>query len=308
MNYFNGPAMAQIRDKILNENNGVNFEHMMATSPICCPSRMSIYSGMYIHNHGTVNNSISGNCQAGDFYSEWVQGHSYAYHLHTDANYYTCHVGNYLVGPTQNPVISMDPAPGWDNWRTDPGHNYYNFTLNDNGVDEVHEHQYPEDYHTNVIEEHALACIQDYIDSGAQAAGRPFHMTVSTAASIMFNPDVAPQYQNAFNDSECPRTPDFLYIEDPNEAKHWLVSGQDRGYNETQIEFLDHICRTKMRVLMSVDNTFMTIMGALDNNSLTNNSYTVLSGDHGYYVGSFGLTYSKMQPYDSSTRVRNLLI
>ena len=118
MNYVNGPALTGIRQRILDTDNGVNFEHMFATSPICCPSRTTIYSGMYMHNHGAVNNTVAGNCQAGEFYDEWVQGHSYAYHLHTDADYYTCHVGNYLIGPTPNPVISMDPAPGWDQWRT----------------------------------------------------------------------------------------------------------------------------------------------------------------------------------------------
>ena len=154
-----------------------------------------------------------------------------------------------------------------------------------------------------VVEKNALECIQEYVDSGAQAAGRPFHLTVSTAASHGFKLFVAPEYQDAFNDAECPRTPDFLYIEDPSEAKHWVVSGQDRGFNESQIELLDEVCRNKMRVLLSVDDAFTTIMGALDNNSMTDNAYTVLSGDHGYYVGQYGLTYSKMQPYDSSTRV-----
>ena len=89
MNYVNGPALTGIRQRILDTDNGVNFEHMFATSPICCPSRTTIYSGMYMHNHGTTNNSISGNCQYNAPYEAWIEK-SYAYHLQNDANYYTC--------------------------------------------------------------------------------------------------------------------------------------------------------------------------------------------------------------------------
>lgn len=47
-------AMPQTRS--LFADGGTGFENAYATTPMCCPSRASIFSGRYVHNHGVMNN------------------------------------------------------------------------------------------------------------------------------------------------------------------------------------------------------------------------------------------------------------
>ncbi|KXJ04436.1 N-acetylglucosamine-6-sulfatase, partial [Exaiptasia diaphana] len=106
---------------------------MFVASPLCCPSRSSILTGKYVHNHRAINNSVNGNCSS----SSWQQGPekmSVGTYL-KQLNYTTFFAGKYLNqygkkeagGPQHVP-------PGWDNWYGLVGNSrYYNYTLSVNG-------------------------------------------------------------------------------------------------------------------------------------------------------------------------------
>ncbi|PIK58794.1 putative N-acetylglucosamine-6-sulfatase [Apostichopus japonicus] len=73
---------------------GMTFTNMFASTPICCPSRSSILTGNYIHNHNAVNNTIQGHCSS----TEWQNGpekNTFAAHLKAE-NYTTFFAGKYL--------------------------------------------------------------------------------------------------------------------------------------------------------------------------------------------------------------------
>ena len=58
------------KTKQLLVDEGATFENAFVTTPVCCPSRSSIMTGLYLHNTGTFNNSVSGNCAS----QQWRDG------------------------------------------------------------------------------------------------------------------------------------------------------------------------------------------------------------------------------------------
>ncbi len=47
--YHTVEYMPTVRDILIKQ--GVNFENGFATTPLCCPSRVSVLTGEYVHNH-----------------------------------------------------------------------------------------------------------------------------------------------------------------------------------------------------------------------------------------------------------------
>ena len=98
--------------------NGVTFENSFVSTPVCCPSRSSILTGLYQPNSRVVNNSLEGNCWG----TEWREnGEQKTFATSLKANGYTTfYAGKYL----NTYCRSLDnerkqdyavPA-GWDHW------------------------------------------------------------------------------------------------------------------------------------------------------------------------------------------------
>src|SRR5690349_8476036 len=116
---------------------GITFNRYYVSYPLCCPSRVSLLTGRYAHNH-----NVRGNVQPNGGYSGFKSRGAFTHNLATwlqGAGYRTIHIGKFLNGYGDEPFDEgKDVPPGWSAWhsvlRADTNHYFYGYTLNDNGV------------------------------------------------------------------------------------------------------------------------------------------------------------------------------
>src|ERR671914_1555783 len=121
-------VMAGVRGEL--GASGTTFEQAFVSNPLCCPSRATLYTGQYTHNHGVIGNRPPeggyGRLDKSEWLPLWLQR----------AGYHTVHIGKFMNRYGQDSPPTEVP-PGWDEWYTSVDPSTYSFTeyqLNENGA------------------------------------------------------------------------------------------------------------------------------------------------------------------------------
>uniref|UniRef100_A0A667ZYQ3 N-acetylglucosamine-6-sulfatase n=1 Tax=Myripristis murdjan TaxID=586833 RepID=A0A667ZYQ3_9TELE len=136
---------------------GISFTNAYVASPLCCPSRASILTGKYPHNHHVINNTLEGNCSS-KAWQKSQEPHTFPALLQASAGYQTFFAGKYLnqYGHAEAGGVEHVP-PGWNYWvGLERNSKYYNYTLSVNGKAQKHGADYSRDYLTDVLDKHWL--------------------------------------------------------------------------------------------------------------------------------------------------------
>src|SRR4051794_13436192 len=110
------------------QREGMTFSDYFVTDSLCCPSRASIFTGRYPHNHGVLTNTPpTGGFSA---FRRGAESQTFATALE-GAGYQTALMGKYLNGYEARGGYV---APGWSNWQaTGGGYKGFNYALSANG-------------------------------------------------------------------------------------------------------------------------------------------------------------------------------
>ncbi|KAM9467435.1 N-acetylglucosamine-6-sulfatase [Clarias gariepinus] len=273
---------------------GITFTNTFVASPLCCPSRASILTGKYPHNHRVINNTLEGNCSS----LAWQKSQepsTFPVLLQKYGFYQTFFAGKYMneYGNKQAGGVEHVP-PGWDYWfALDRNSKYYNYTLSVNGVAQKHGENYSQDYLTDVLANISLDFLQ------YKSNYRPFFMMVSTPAP--HSPwTAAPQYEGTFSGVKAPRDPSFNVH---GKDKHWLIRQAKTPMANSSVEFLDNAYRKRWRTLLSVDDLVEKMIKKLEVRGELENTYILFTSDNGYHTGQFSLPLDKRQLYEFDIRV-----
>lgn len=287
-----GGMTPMTKTKALIGDAGATFVNSYTVTPLCCPSRSSILTGQYPHNHEVRNNSLSGNCSS----PLWQKGRELtAFPVYLNKQkYQTFFAGKYLNQYGRKEAGDVGHVPsGWDQWHALVGNSqYYNYTLSVNGKEEKHGDSYEKDYLTDLITNRSLA----FLDS--RSPQHPFFLMLSPPAP--HSPwTAAPRYQKEFVDIKAPRDGSF---NKPGKDKHWLLRQASNPMSDSSLNFLDNAFRKRWQTLLSVDDMVDALVKKLEEIQELNNTYIFYTSDNGYHTGQFSLPIDKRQLYEFDIR------
>jgi arylsulfatase A-like enzyme len=268
---------------------GTEFSKAFVSFSLCCPSRASILRGQYAHNHQIIGNKAP----HGGFEKFQDLGHesSTVATWLRDAGYRTVLLGKYFNSYGQNGSQTYVP-PGWDEWYGLKG-TYYNYWLNENGT-VVSYGTNPEEYQTDVFTRKAI----DYVSRAADDE-QPFFMYLAPKAPH-FPHTPAPRHKNAYAGVKAPRPPSF------NEGDIADKPAWVRGFprlTSTDRQKIDKIYRSRLQMLLSLDEMVAGLIGELKATGELNNTYVFFTSDNGYHLGEHRIDLHKNTPYEEAIRV-----
>nr|BAI67117.1 heparan sulfate 6-O endosulfatase [Hemicentrotus pulcherrimus] len=268
---------------------GAEFTNAFVTTPMCCPSRSSILTGQYVHNHQVFSN-IGEYCGS----DEWRMGPelaNFGTYLQ-GANYRTGYFGKYL-----NEYRGDYIPPGWVEWvGLVKNSKFYNYTLCRNGQLMRHGFNYHRDYLPDLIANDSMA----FFKLSKRAYPRLPVAMVLSFPSPHGPEDGAPQYQDMFEGNKLHRTPAWNY--GPNEDKHWIIRQASR-MTKLERDFTDALQRKRLITLLSVDDAIEKLCRELEALGELDNTYILMTSDHGYHLGQFNMLKGKSNAYDTDIRV-----
>ncbi len=288
---------------------GAYLKNAFVTTSLCSPSRASILTGMFSHEHTVVDNSAPVP-EGLIYFPEYLQ----------KAGYQTAFFGKWHMGHD-----SDEPRPGFDHWESFRGQGqYYNPRLNINGK----QFEYADTtYITDLLTDHAI----DWMKSRDKNA--PFFLYLShKAVHESFMP--AKRHKGRYRDKELSLPPSFnkpkygereLPSIDPKTGKaasgsdyygdemhpDWVRAqreswhGVDYAYHgrKSWQEEVVNYCET----LHSLDESIGTVLAYLEEAGLAESTLVIYMGDNGFAWGEHGLI-DKRQFYEESVRVPMLVL
>jgi N-acetylglucosamine-6-sulfatase len=274
--------MPKTEDKL--EKNGVYFKRAYVTTGLCCPSRASILTGLYTHNHGVLNNfaPLGGVTKFkpmdNDTLPVWLK----------KAGYKTMLIGKYM---NEYDKVAPYIPPGWDRWFAfnDDNGKYFKYFITTNSDKAVYYGTEAEEYSTDVFAAEAVNFIKQ--------ANEPFFLYFAPHSPHGV-PRPAPRHENNCKNAPLRKTDNYNEA-DISDKPAWVR--KNKKLSQAQIREDQQNYELRMCTLLAFDDAVMDIIGALGNK--LDNTIIIFISDNGFLFGEHRMDSDKDCFYEECNAV-----
>ncbi|PYI01243.1 Arylsulphatase [Aspergillus sclerotiicarbonarius CBS 121057] len=285
---------------------GAIYRNHFVTTALCCPSRVSLWTGKQAHNTNVTEiyppyggyPKFVAEGHNDNWLPLWLQDGGYdtyytgkLFNAHTVDNYHTPFANGFNASDfVLDPYTYQYLRPVYQR-NHDPPVSY-------------------EGQHTvDVLAEKTRGFLDDALDGD-----RPFFLGIAPVAphsnlemgdeedttSFRFSaPIPATRHQHLFPDAKVPRTPNFN--PDHPSGVSWISTLPQQ--NESSIAYNDEFYRNRLRALQAVDELVEDIVQRLDDANALDNTYIFYTSDNGYHIGQHRLHPGKECGFEEDIRV-----
>ncbi|KAK4057509.1 hypothetical protein OIO90_001578 [Microbotryomycetes sp. JL221] len=247
----------------------------------------------------------------------WALFNEFGYNKHylpsflKQAGYSTRYVGKLMNDHTIN---NFDKIPPQDfdesDFLLDPNtYNYWNASFSHNGEPVTF---HPGEYSTDLIRDRAVKLIESAV---AQTPDKPFfvgvapiapHSHISAATHklggfVFEAPESAPRHAHLFQDVKLNSSRESFNPDRPSGAS-WIRDLQQ--LNKTNLDYIEHFYRQRLRALQAVDELVETVVNKLDKLGQLDNTFIFYTADNGFDSNAGHRRQpGKTLPYEEDIRV-----
>ncbi|HXY41407.1 MAG TPA: sulfatase [Vicinamibacteria bacterium] len=289
LDFPSAPSLTRLADLVANQ--GLAFTRAYVPQPLCAPSRASILTGQYAHNHGVTDNTTPQGFPAfrpheASTLATWLKA----------AGYRTSLVGKYLNSYAAGAAETYIP-PGWDDWyghlESEQDGRYQDYSVNDNGTVVTYDSR-TEDYSVDAETARAVSFIHS-------SAGRQEPLFLYLAPQSPHVPANYPgRYNDDFRDATCPRVPSFNES-NVHDKPSWIR--QIAPMTPAQIDGCDALEVRRLRSMEPVEDEIAAVRQALADTGRLDTTYLFFTSDNGLLMGQHRVVGGKANAYEESARV-----
>lgn len=278
------PAMPWLQAQLADPSTGwIRFPEAIAATPMCCPSRATLLTGLIDRHHGVTSNEDGADLDETDTLATWLH----------DAGYTTGLVGKYLNGYPwdRGPYV----PPGWDRWFAKTNDalatTYEGYGVVDQGVWRRYGTM-PGDYVTDVLGREAV----DFVRSAPR--DRPWFLYMaSPAGHAPWTP--APRHTGVLA-GDPPEPPSEAVLNDVGDLPTWVQALPP--IDEARADEIETDRVRARETLIAVDEQLRAVWQAVVARGEQDRTVVFFVSDNGFHFGEHRWV-GKQTPFEPSIRI-----